>query len=82
MGSFSFVEPSPPEMEASVKVVFGFDLRTARADSPVRRRGAFVEATPFGPCPKNQRRSRAFECDHFVGWSGDQFLSELLLEHR
>ena len=36
----------------------------------------------FEPCPKNQGRSRAIDCDHFVEWSGDQFLSEFLIEHR
>jgi len=36
----------------------------------------------FEPCPKNQGRSRAIDCDHFVEWSGGQFLSGLLLERR
>ena len=31
------------------------DLRTARVDSPVRRRGAFVEATPFRAVPQKPR---------------------------
>jgi len=37
---------------------------------------------PFGPLPKNQGRTCALDCDHFVEWSGDQFLSELFIEHR
>ncbi len=36
----------------------------------------------FEPLPKNQGRSCAIDCDHFVEWSGDQFLSELFIEHR
>ena len=37
---------------------------------------------PFEPLPKNQGRSCAVDCAHFVEWSGDQFFSELLIEHR
>ena len=36
----------------------------------------------FEPCPKNQGSSREIGCDDFVEWSGDRFLSELLIEHR
>jgi hypothetical protein len=36
----------------------------------------------FEPGTKNQGRSRAIGCDYFVEWSGDQFLSELFIEHR
>ena len=36
----------------------------------------------FEPCTENQGRSRAIDCDHLVGWSGDQFLFQLLIEHR
>ena len=36
----------------------------------------------FEPCPKNQGRSCATDCDHFVEWSGDRFLFELLIEYR
>jgi hypothetical protein len=36
----------------------------------------------FEPLPKNQGRSRAIDCDHFVEWAGDQFLSGVLIEHR
>jgi len=36
----------------------------------------------FEPSPKNQGSSRAIDCDHLIEWSGDQFLSELIIEHR
>ena len=36
----------------------------------------------FEPRTKNQGRSSAIDCGHFVEWSGDQFLSEFLIEHR
>src|SRR5580692_3530948 len=36
----------------------------------------------FEPLPKNQGRSCAVDCDHFIDRSGDHFFSEFLIEHR
>jgi len=82
MGSFSFVERSPPEMEASVRLCSGSISEQRELTVRFDDEGPSSRRLLFGPCPKNQRRSRALECDHFVEWSGDQFLSELLIEHR
>src|SRR5580700_2595420 len=83
MGSFSFAERSPTGSGGrAVRLCSGSISEqrelTVRFDDerPSSRR------LLFEPCPKNQGRSRALDCDHFVEWTGDQFLSDFLIEHR
>ena len=82
MGSFSFVERSPREMTASVPLCSSSISEQRELTVRFDDEGPSSRRLPFEPCPKDQGRSRAIDCDHFVEWSGDRFLSELLIEHR
>src|SRR5690242_6522561 len=82
MGSFSFVERSPPEMEASVPFVLGSISEQRELTVRFDDEGPSSRRILFEPCPKNQGRSRSIDCGHFVEWSGDQFLPDLLLDRR
>ena len=82
MGSFSFVERSPLEMAASVQLCSSSISEQRELTVRFDDEGPSSRRLLFEPLPKNQGRSRAIDCDHFVEWSGDQFLSELLIEHR
>ena len=82
MGSFSFVERSPPEWRRGVRLRLGSISEQRELTIWFGDKGPSSRRLLFEPCPKNQGRSRAIDCDHFVEWSGDHFLSDLLIEHR
>jgi hypothetical protein len=81
-GYFSFVERSPPKMEASVPLCS--DPISEQRELTVRfyDEGPSSRRLLFEPRTKNQGRSSAIDCGHFVEWSGDQFLCELFIERR
>jgi hypothetical protein len=80
-GYFSFVERSPPKMDASVPLCS--DPISEQRELTVRfyDEGPSSRRLLFEPRPKNQGRSRAIARDYLVEWAGDQF-PWLLIKHR
>src|SRR5579863_5308650 len=66
MGSFSFVERSPPEMEASVPLCSSSISEQRELTVRFDDDGPSSRRLLFEPLPKNQGRNCGVDCDHFV----------------
>ena len=78
----SFVERTPTGNGGERSVVFGSISEERELTVRFDGDGPSSRRLLFEPCSKNQGRSCAIDCDHFVECSCDPFLSELFIERR
>ena len=78
----SFVERTPTGNGGERSVVFGSISEERELTVRFDDEGPSSRRLLFEPRTKNQGRTSAIDCGHFVEWSGDQFLSELFIERR